>query len=103
MEHSGYHYEFRRTMGIYFRFWQGKRNAILGIYPKPDHVPTVYCHAEKRKSSRGQSMLLAVAKWIGTLAPLGIVCMIMEPAVSNRLLSFWESSVPYTIYCTSIS
>lgn len=30
---------------------------------------------KKRKSSRGQSMLLAVAKWIGTLAPLGIVCM----------------------------
>ncbi len=30
---------------------------------------------KKRKSSRGQSMLLAVAKWIGTLAPLGIVSM----------------------------
>lgn len=30
---------------------------------------------EKRQSSKGQSMLLAVAKWIGTLAPLGIVSM----------------------------
>lgn len=30
---------------------------------------------EKRKSSKGQSMVLAVAKWIGTLAPLGIVSM----------------------------
>lgn len=30
---------------------------------------------EKRKSVRGQSMLLAIAKWIGTLAPLGIVSM----------------------------
>lgn len=30
---------------------------------------------EKRKSSRGQTMLLAVAKWIGTLAPLGLVYM----------------------------
>lgn len=30
---------------------------------------------EKRQSSQGQSMLLAVAKWIGTLAPLGIVSM----------------------------
>lgn len=28
---------------------------------------------EKRQSARGQSMLLAAAKWIGTLAPLGIV------------------------------
>lgn len=30
---------------------------------------------EKRQSSKGQSMILAVAKWIGTLAPLGIVSM----------------------------
>lgn len=30
---------------------------------------------EKRQSSKGQSMLLATAKWIGTLAPLGIVSM----------------------------
>lgn len=30
---------------------------------------------EKRQSSKGQSMLLAAAKWIGTLAPLGIVSM----------------------------
>lgn len=30
---------------------------------------------EKRQSAKGQSMLLAVAKWIGTLAPLGIVSM----------------------------
>lgn len=30
---------------------------------------------DKRKSSKGQSILLAVAKWVGTLAPLGIVSM----------------------------
>lgn len=30
---------------------------------------------EKRQSARGQSMLFAAAKWIGTLAPLGIVSM----------------------------
>lgn len=36
---------------------------------------------EKRQSSEGQSLLLAVAKWIGTLAPVGFAIMEFQPLV----------------------
>lgn len=36
---------------------------------------------QKRRSSEGQSMLLAIAKWLGTVAPLGNLMFELQPLI----------------------
>ena len=61
----GFVLEFDRILGMQYSAYI--QNLIMSVM--------FIALLEKRQSAKGQSMTLATAKWIGTLAPLGIVGM----------------------------